>query len=619
MEMPNNHGEGRVYPKMWVHASVRKLAAAVLLLCTSACLHHASMSWIITCTPIATADALPVGISDKTRISAVHASKQIKRTIQEPKAAEADGAQRHGEPRQHVVSANIWDELEAAKKALHEAHMNPKDVRLKSGVKQAKNITRDTLQRRGSAGTPLLVVFTTAGCPYSEEALREALFAQPMIRNFGGSTTVATVATEKDPELVRLLGLTKLPRLHFYRDGHLESPDHQTYNGTEMVATEIAYWVLRQEAATVRYTAEGQQPMRQTADQGSPVGPVVYASVHKGSPRAELVEHLARNTDQLPSRFTLFNIQYVDPSNKEEFRVYRKQLPFDVGDEESLSLGEPTWEPRSIIALLLEAENRKVFFGEKPPPALSGARALLSVYVSRFENLQDIAMLLMEFQPKYQDRIAFHVANSTLRTAARSKAIFSHTWGGAVLTDRQGNASAYRKVAGVVREAIPFTQYSLSMPFNYHNLKAFFQEWESGKRELHFRSNIYSYSEKGSPVMELSHAQFVDILNTSERAPVSILYYEPDCSDCERFREAWRKTAQFFDEREALKSKVLFGQINGLLNDILDFDMRTKMPAIAVYPPGPRALDARVLYTGPPVAELLVAFLTRLTAKRDEL
>ncbi|OEH77834.1 uncharacterized protein LOC34618886 [Cyclospora cayetanensis] len=515
--------------------------------------------------------------------------------------------------------ANIWVDLEFTKKKLHEAHANPKQKSLQYDALDAERITSHDLQRITLTKRPRLVVFTTAGCRLSEEALREAQIAHSMIRNLGGLTIVSTIDIVKEPGLASLLGIESAPHLCFYADGSLDILHSVPYNGTDITAIEIAHWVISLEDATLQKTAGGHTASSKASTIGSPVGPVVHACVHNGSPRAELVYQLSRMRTQLPSRLTLFSIQYVDSSEAEELRVYRKQLPFDVGEEEFLSAQGAVWEPTEIMALLLEAENRKVFYGESPPQALLGTRKLFTVYASQFENLQDIASLLMEFQPRYQDRIAFHIASSSLKTAARSEVIFNHTWGGAILSDQYANLSGHQRIAHGVREAVPSAEYSLSMPFNYHSMKAFFEKWERGQRRLHIRSNRYEYSDMGSPVMELNYVQLLDLLHSPRTAPLGILYYEPESLDCQHYLKLWQTVAKDFTNQAGVKGEIIFGQINGLLNDILVFDVKKNKPAIAVYPPGSRSLKTQALYKGPPVVELLEDFLSLLAAKQGEL
>ncbi|CDJ27535.1 LOW QUALITY PROTEIN: protein disulfide isomerase, putative, partial [Eimeria mitis] len=356
-----------------------------------------------------------------------------------------------------------------------------------------------------------------------------------MVQSLGGSVKVVNVAIKQETEHAKILGISTIPCLRLYGNNNLKSATYKTYESTNVSADEIAHWILRSQNRTVQSLSGTQDAFREVHSRGSPVGPVVDVSVHEGSPRAALIVRLSKNIEQLPSRFTLFKIKYVGSSEREEFRVYRKKLPFDVGEEEYLTLEEPQWEPKSMLALMLEAESRKVYYGDKPSGVLLGKRALLSVYVSRFESLQDIALLLMEFHEAYNDRIAFHITRSSLKEAARSQDTFSHSWGGAVLTDQQANASAYRRVAGVVRELSPFSQYSLSMPFNYHSLKLFLEEWSTGNPELHFRSNHLTYTKKESSVLELNHHQFLDVLNRAKRAPFAVLYYEPNCADCQAY------------------------------------------------------------------------------------
>ncbi|CDI84801.1 protein disulfide isomerase, putative [Eimeria praecox] len=503
--------------------------------------------------------------------------------------------------------------------ALHEKSITRDELHRKKATRDAEELSSEWPDSSRTMDDSTLAVFTRPGCPYSEEALREAELAQIMVRNLGGALKVVNVDTKQERDLAKLLGIKTVPCLRYYRDANLRSASHSTYEGINVSADEIAHWVLLHQGKTVQSASVRQSAFRMAPFRGSAVGPVVRASVHEGSPRAALVLRLSKNTEELPSRFTLFNIEYIDPSEREEFRVYRKQLPFDVGEEEFLTLEDTQWEPKSILALMLEAENRKVFYGDKPPPVLLGERALLSVYVSRFENLQDIAWLLMEFHEAYRDRIAFHIARSTLKEAARSQDTFSHTWGGAVLTDQRPNTSAYQKVAGVVRELSPFSQYSLSMPFNYHSMLSFLEEWSAGKPELHFRSNRLTYSEKESQVMELNHLQFLNVLQRANRVHFGVLYYEPECSDCQIYLEAWKAAAEAFNTAEALKGRLLFGQVNAHVNDIIDFDMKEKIPSIAVYPEGLQALDKRILYTGPPLVNSLLDFLGRLAAKQEEL
>lgn len=513
----------------------------------------------------------------------------------------------------------MWETLQQAKKRLNESHQNPLEEKLKRAAIPAIPIQSDAIRIRSAMGLPLLVVFTKTDCSKSEEALREAQIAQPMIYSLGGSTKVAHVATEKEPQLVEQLGVGTVPLLRLYKNGNTESMDYTSYNGTDMTATEIAHWVLGREGLTVQYPTANLQTMGEITSEGSPVGPVVRACVHRGGRHDELLQRIANDKDNLPSPFIIFKIYYVDLSDKEEFRVYRQQLPFNVGETELLSLTDPVWEEGQIRSLLLKAEDREIFYGESPTQSVLGERVLFSVYVSKLENLQDIAELLMEFQPTYKDRIAFHIAKRTVKSAARSSEIFSHKWGGAVLTSQKDNEAAYQRTAGVFREEVPFERYALSMPFNYHNLKNFFEEWESGKRQLHFRSNRYSYTKKHSPVVELNHVQFVTLLHKQDREPLAILYYEKNCTGCREYHKLWTKVAMAFASNKSLKGQMLFGQVDGQTNDLIDFDMRKRLPAIAVYPPGPKALDRRIVYTGPLTAENLGNFLAMLRVKRDEL
>src|SRR5699024_10673554 len=108
------------------------------------------------------------------------------------------------------------------------------------------------------------------------------------------------------------------------------------------------------------------------------------------------------------------------------------------------------------------------------------------------------------------------------------------------------------------------------------------------------------YTDKGSHVMELNHVQFLNVLQKARRVPLGILYYEPECSDCQVYLRTWKEVAEVFSTTDALKDQVLFGQVDGHLNDIIDFDMKQNIPSIAVYPEGPQALEKRILYTGPP-------------------
>ncbi|CDJ58684.1 protein disulfide isomerase, putative [Eimeria maxima] len=464
-----------------------------------------------------------------------------------------------------------------------------------------------------------LAVYTNEGCPYSQEALREAQVAQTIVRKHGGTINIRHVDMTKEKELGRLLAIKAMPCLRFYRNSDIRSTTYIAYEGVDMTADEIAYWILQQLGKTIQIAPIGQETFRVAAVKGSTVGPVVHASVHEGSPRAALVTWLSTNREQLPSKSTLFNIKYVDLSQQEQFRVYRKRLPFDVGEEEYLTLEEPQWEPKSILALMLAAENRKVFYGDRPSRILLGKRALLSVYVSHHENLQDIALLLMEFYETYRERLAFHIAKGTLKEAARSQDTFSHSWGGAVIIDQQANPAAYQKVTGVLREHSPFSQYSLSMPFNYHSIQLFLKQWSTGNSELHFRSNRLSYTEKESHVTELNHFHFLKTLLQPNRALLAVLYYEPDCSDCQVYLQVWKEASELFKTAEHLKSQVIFGQLDGSLNDIVDFDIKKRIPSIVVYPEGPKALDRRLLYTGSPIVTDILGFLSTLAAKRDEL
>ncbi|KAL8453615.1 hypothetical protein Emed_000750 [Eimeria media] len=515
--------------------------------------------------------------------------------------------------------ANVWAELQAAQRRAAEEYKNPHEEKFKKSAVRAAPLSKESAAWRSLSGSPLLVVFTKAGCKKSEEALREAQIAQGMVMKFGGATRIANLEVDKESEFAQSLGVKDVPCLRMYSDGNVHSTQHVAYDGADMAAAEIAHWVLDQEKAKIRYTEDAEVFARESEAEASAVGPVVRAFIYTGSPNAQLLNQLMKAPDSLPSPSTLFKITYVDSLNKEAFRVYRQQQPFSIGEEEYLTLNDLVWQKGAIMQLLLKAEDRKIFFGEPPPSLLVGTRALLSVYVSHYQNLQDIALLLMEFQPKYGDRIAFHIANRTIKTASRSENIFSHSWGGAVLTSTEANTAAYQRSTGVSREAVPFTQYSLSMPFNYHSMKAFFEEWADGKRELHFRSNRTSYTKKGSPILELNHNQFMRLLRDSKRKPLLVLYYKSDCPDCTQFLDVWKAVATVFSEEEALKGQVLFGQINGSLNDLIDFDLRSKLPAIVMYPPGPRALDRRVVYSGPPTLELIGNFVQEQKAAHDEL
>ncbi|KAL8435337.1 hypothetical protein Efla_006967 [Eimeria flavescens] len=513
---------------------------------------------------------------------------------------------------------NIWSDLEAAMKQIEEDHRNPYEESITSRAVPADKLSRDKARWRSLAGSPILVVFTKPG-KESEEALREAQIAQGIVLDFGGTTAVANLEANKEPEIAKSLGITSFPLLRMYRDGNVEGTNYATYNGTDMTAAEIAHWVLRNENFGVQFVAKEWRPAREGASLASPAGPVVYASVFKGSLNEQLLESIIAAKNSLPSPFTLFKVRYVADLSNESFRVYRQQLPFNTGEEDSLSLNDTTWELDAVLRLLLEAEDRKIFFGEAPSSALVGTRQLFSVFVSEHENLQDIALLLLEFQRKYKDRIAFHIASRTLQKAARSESIFSHSWGGAVLRGSQPDPAAYQRAAGVFREEVPFSQYTLSMPFNYHNMKAFFQEWESGKRELHFRSHRETFTEKDSPVLELNHGEFVRLLRKQRRAPLAVLYYKSDCEDCVDFLKSWKAIAKIFAEEAELKGSIIFGQINASLNDLVDFDMRARIPAVAMYPHGEAALDRRMLYVGPPIVELMGNFVHAFRANHGEL
>ncbi|KAL8429462.1 hypothetical protein ACSSS7_006593 [Eimeria intestinalis] len=515
--------------------------------------------------------------------------------------------------------ADIWQKLQAAQRKAAQEYLNPHEEKFKRSAVRATPLSKDNAAWRSLTGSPLLVVFTKSGCKRSEEALREAQIAQGMVAKFGGATRIANLGTDKEEDFALSLGVKDVPCLRMYKSGNVGSNNYVIYNGADMAAAEIAHWVLSQEEAKIRYTADAEMPSRESDAEASAAGPVVRASIYAGSANAQLLNQLMKAPDSLPSPFTLFKISYVDSLDKEAFRVYRQQQPFSIGEEEYLTPDSLIWDEGAIMQLLLKAEDRKIFFGEPPSSVLVGARALLSVYVSHYQNLQDIALLLMEFQPQYKDRIAFHIANRTLKTAARSANIFSHSWGGAVLTSAEANTEAYQRSTGVSREAVPFSQYSLSMPFNYHNMKDFFEEWASGKRELHFRSNRYSYTEKGSPILELNHAQFMRLLRKKKRKPLVVLYYKSDCPACKEFLKAFKAVATVFAEEQDLKGQMLFGQINGSLNDLIDFDMITKIPAVVMYPPGPGALDTRVVYSGPPMQELVGNFVQKHRPAHDEL
>ncbi|KAL8271112.1 hypothetical protein Esti_004966 [Eimeria stiedai] len=540
-------------------------------------------------------------------------SKQSSGTFKKRERQQAEGAgiviiddeQLSAEARAEAV----WEELQAAQRKVAEEYLNPHEEKLKGSAVPATPISKENAAWRSFSGSPLLVVFTKSGCKKSEEALREAQIAQGIVAKFGGATRIANLEKDKERNFAQSLGVKDVPCLRMYRNGNVNSSNYVAYNGADMAAAEIAHWVLSQEEAKIRYAADAEMPTRGSDAEASAAGPVVRASIYTGSPNAELLSRLMKAPGSLPSPFTLFKISYVDSLDKEAFGVYRQQLPFSIGEEAFLTLNSLVWEKGEIMQLLLKAEERKIFYGEPPSSLLVGKRALLTIYVSQYQNLQDIASLLMEFQPKYGDRIAFHIANRTLKTAARSATVFSHSWGGAVLTSAEANTEAYQRSTGVTREAVPFTQYTLSMPFNYHSMKAFFEEWASGKRELHFRSNRYSYTEKRSSVLELNHSQFMRLLRESKRKPLIVLYYKSDCPECEKFLRIWKAVATVFAEDEDLKGQVLFGQINGSLNDLVDFDVSSNIPAIVMYPPGPSALDRRVVYSGPPTQELVGNFV----------
>lgn len=615
-------------PPVWLRKASRWMISTILLLCYYLC--PGSNDFWLFCggTSVPTASASPSRRPNRGTLSKrIYPYNQLDHQVLPPVNPESlesaegefDGLRTAVLEPATTEPFDISEELEAAKRQAFEEYLNPLEEKLKVPVSPAAYITREDVGTRIPTGQPLLAVFTASGCQMSEEAAREARIAQPLIHSHGGFLEVAIIVTEREPELTKSLGITVTPVLRLYRDGNLKSTDHTTYDGKHMTATEIAYWVLAQENAVVRYGAEERQPLRGAELECSPVGPIVYASVHRGGQHAELVEQLVRNRSSLPSRFTLFNIQYISGVDKEELQVCRQEQPFDVGEEMLLRLENSMWEPESISALLKKAESRNIFYGEEPALPLLGSRVVLSVYVSQYQNLQDIAWLLMEFQPTYKDRIAFHIAHRTMKMASRSEDIFSHTWGGAVLTTRQANEEAYQRTAGVFREEVPFAQYALPMPFNYHNMKAFLEEWQSGKLQLHFRSNRYSYIDHSSPVMELNHAQLLGLLHKPDRMPLGILYYESTSPDSKQFLSAWNSVAKAFSKDETLKGQILFGQVNGLLNDLIDFDLRRKLPSIAVYPPGPKALDRRVLYTGPPTVEMLGNFMAMLRIKRQEL
>ncbi|CDJ66134.1 ankyrin repeat-containing protein, putative, partial [Eimeria necatrix] len=152
--------------------------------------------------------------------------------------------------------------------------------------------------------------------------------------------------------------------------------------GPDVAATEITYWVLAEEGRAAEFSAEDEARPREAAGglQATPIGPVVHARVHRGSAEALSLAQLAQQRQQLLSKPTLFKVQFVEAAEKEELRVCRQLLPFDLGEETFLSSFEPIWGLRVVLALLLEAENRKAFYGEVPAGPLLSLRARCCLY-----------------------------------------------------------------------------------------------------------------------------------------------------------------------------------------------------------------------------------------------
>ncbi|CDJ42735.1 protein disulfide isomerase, putative [Eimeria tenella] len=550
--------------------------------------------------------------------------------ISPAEATSPRGVEKSGVPVQHPL-----DELElpGRQSPLQKGSGSRGGIFREEDLPPLDTLSVEDLGTTGPLGSPLLAVFA-ADCPPSEEALRESRKAQQLLRDWGSLTRVVAVPLSKSPEFRELLEAKEAPQvvsqgtpkeapvLRLYPGGRASSSAlFSSYGGPDVAAAEIAYWVLAEEGRAAEFSSEDEARPREAARelQASPIGPVVHARVHRGSAGALLLAQLAQQRQQLPSKSTLFKVQFVEAAEKEELRVYRQLLPFDLGEETFLSSPEPLWELRAVLALLLEAENRKVFYGEVPTGPLLGRRALLSVQVSRFENLQDIAELLMEFYEKYKSQLAFHIARTSLKEAAKAEALFSTPWGGAVLEDPRPNPWAYQRASGVLREAPPFSQYSLGMPLSFYSLEAFLEQWARGTRELHFRSHRLSATSPGGPVKEVSHHQFLQTLHGAPRAPLAVLYYEPRCPGCELFLDAWKQVAAGFSQQQQLRGRLLFAQLNAELNDLIDFDLKSKLPAVVLYPEGPQALDRRRLYMGPPIVEMIGDFLLAAAAPKEEL
>ncbi|CDJ70428.1 hypothetical protein ENH_00083640, partial [Eimeria necatrix] len=287
------------------------------------------------------------------------------------------------------------------------------------------------------------------------------------------------------------------------------------------------------------------------------------------------------------------------------------------------SYGGPDVAAAEIAYWVLAEEGRAAEFSAedeaRPREAARELQASPIGPVSRFENLQDIAELLMEFYEKYKSQLAFHIARTSLKEAARAEVLFSTPWGGAVLKDPRPNPWAYQRASGVLREAPPFSQYSLGMPLSFYSLEAFLEQWARGTRELHFRSHRLSATSPGGLGKELSHHQFLQTLHGAPRAPLAVLYYEPRCPGCDLFLDAWKQVAAAFSQQQQLRGRLLFAQLNAELNDLIDFDLKSKLPAIVLYPEGPQALDRRRLYMGPPIVEMIGDFLLAASAPKEEL
>ncbi|CDJ39658.1 hypothetical protein ETH_00003710 [Eimeria tenella] len=156
------------------------------------------------------------------------------------------------------------------------------------------------------------------------------------------------------------------------------------------------------------------------------------------------------------------------------------------------------------------------------------------------------------------------------------------------------------------------------MPLSFYSLEAFLEQWARGTRELHFGSHRLSATSPGGPVKEVSHHQFLQTLHGAPRAPLAVLYYEPRCPGCELFLDAWKQPAGF-SQQQQLRGRLLFAQLNAEHNDLIDFDLKSKLPAVVLYPEGPQALDRRRLYMGPPIVEMIGDFLLAAAAPKEEL